>query len=219
MRKIGILAIAGVLAVVFAGCGGNDSSNPPPGLLGIDSPQDLSTRPLLTVVYTVPSLPTEEITVDIYSDYLSDGDIANDPYLGFIATQWPDTGGTVFFGVDFGNPDIPYYRSFLDFPLDGSTGEPVIPLNATVVFATLDVFVNSVYYAGTISSNVDLVFYTPPTRLTPQAYSLEALASLPFDFYSSDQSRFVLIDVTSLMAEAQRQGFPDFQVRFAIPGY
>jgi len=225
MRKIGILAIAGVLSVLLAGCGGNDSSNPPPppGLLGIDSPGIdsplyLSTRPLLTVTYTLPPSPLT-VTVDIYSDYLSDGDIANDPYLGFIATQWPDTGGTVFFGVDFGNPDIPYYRSFLDFPLDGSTGEPVIPLNATVVFATLDVFVNSVYYAGTISSNVDLVFYTPPTRLTPQAYSLEALASLPFDFYSSDQSRFVPIDVTSLMAEAQRQGFPDFQVRFAIPGY
>jgi hypothetical protein len=222
MRKIGILGLVGVLALFLAGCGYDNSYSsppPPPGLLGIeDTPQNFSTRPLLTVQYTLPPSPAT-ITVDIYSDYLSDGDIANDPYLGFIVTKWPATGGTILFGVDSGNPDIPFYRSFLDFPLDGSTGWPFIPLNASIVSATLDLFVNSVFFAGTIPADIDLVFFPPSTGLTSQLYYQAPYASLPFDFFSSDQSRFVPIDVTFLMAEAQRRGFSDFQVRFSIPGY
>ena len=224
MRKIGILGFVGALALFLAGCGYDDSyyappPPPSPGLLGIeDTPQNISTRPLLTVAYTLPSSPAP-ITVDIYSDYLSDGDIANDPYLGFIVTKWEATVGTIFFGVDSGNPNIPFYRSFLDFPLDGSTGEPSIPLGASIVSATLDLFVNSVYFADTIPSSIDLVFFFPATGLTPDLYYQAPYASLPFDFFSSDQSGFVLIDVTSLMATAQFRGFSDFQVRFSIPGY
>jgi len=222
MRKIGILGLVGVLALFLAGCDDSYYYPPPPaspGLLGFeDTPQNFSTRPLLNVEYTLLPSPAR-ITVDIYSDHLSDGDIANDPYLGFIVTTWPDTGGTAFFGVDSGNPNIPFYRSFLDFPLDGSTGGPSIPLNASIVSATLDLFVNSVFFAGTIPASVDLVFFSPATGLTPQDYYQAPYASLPFDFFSSDQSRFVPIDVTSLMAEAQYRGFSDFQVRFSIPGY
>jgi len=224
MRKIGILAIVGALALLLAGCGGGDSYYPPPppppspGLLGIEDTPDISTRPLLTVTYTRPFSPTT-VTVDIYSDYLSDGDIANDPYLGFIVTKWEATGGTIFFGVDSGNLNIPFYRSFLDFPLDGSTGWAFIPLDASIVSATLDLFVNSVYFADTIPAGIDLVFFSPATGLTSQLYYQAPYASRPFNFYSSDQSGFVPIDVTSLMAEAQRRGFSDFQVRFSIPGY
>ena len=219
MRKIGIIGFVGVLTVLLAGCGGGDPYPPPgPGLLGIEDTENLSTRPLLTVVYALPFSPAT-FTVDIYSDYLSDGDIANDPYLGFIVTRWPDTRGTIFFGVDSGNPNIPFYRSFLDFPLDGSTDGPVIPLDAAIVSATLDLFVNSVSFAGTIPASVDLVFFSPATGLTPDLYYQPPYASRPVDFFSSDQSQFVPIDVTSLMAEAQYRGFSDFQVRFSIPGY
>jgi hypothetical protein len=224
MRKIGTLWIVGVLALLLAGCGYDDTyyyppPPPSPGLLGFeDTPQNFSTRPLLTVAYTLPPSPTT-ITADIYSDYLSDGDIANDPYLGFIVTKWEATNGTILFGVDSGNPNIPFYRSFLDFPLDGSTGEPFIPLNASIVSATLDLFVNSVYFADTIPASIDLVFFSPATGLTPDLYYQAPYASRPVDFYSSDLSRFVPIDVTSLMAEAQRLRFSDFQVRFSIPGY
>jgi len=221
MRKIGILWLVGVLALGLAGCGDSYYDYPPPppgpGLLGIVDSGDISTRPLLTVEYALPLSPA--ITVDIYSDYLSDGDIANDPYLGFIVTRWPETGGTIFFGVDSGNPNIPFYRSFLDFPLDGSTGGPVIPLNASIVSATLDLFVDSVSFAGTIPASIDLVFFSPATGLTSDLYYQPPYASRPVDFFSSDQSRFVPIDVTSLMAEAQYQGFSDFQVRFSVPGY
>jgi hypothetical protein len=222
MRKIWILGLVGVLAVVLAGCGGSDSASyppPPPGLLGIeDNPQNSSTRPLLTVQYTVPP-SSATITVDIYSDQLSDGDIANDPFLGFIVTTGPSTGGTIFFGVDSGNPNIPFYRSFLDFPLDGSTGWPAIPLNAVIVSATLDLFVNSVYYAGTIPADIDLIYFSPATGLTPSDYYQAPYTSRPVDFFATDQSTFVPIDVTLLMAEAQHRGFSDFQVRFSIPGY
>jgi len=229
MRKIRTLWIVGLLALLLAGCGWDDSywddyyyyppPPPTPGLLGIeDTPLNFSTRPRLTVAYTLPPSPATT-TVDIYSDYLTDGDIANDPYLGFIVTTWDATGGTIFFGVDSGIPNIPFYRSFLDFPLDGSTGEPPVPLNASIVSATLDLFVNSVYYAGTIPASIDLVFFYPATGLTSQLYYQAPYASRPVDFYSSDQSGFVPIDVTSLMAEAQRRGFSDFQVRFSIPGY
>ena len=223
MRKIGILGLVGVLVVLLAGCGGGGDPYyyppppppPPPagpGLLGIEDSGNLSTRPLLTVEYALPFSPAT-ITVDIYSDYLSDGDIANDPYLGFIVTRWPDTGGTIFFGVDSGIPNIPFYRSFLDFPLD------VIPLDAAIVSATLDLFVNSVSFADTIPASIDLVFFSPAVGLTPDLYYQVPYASRPVDFYSSDASTFVPINVTSLMAEAQYQGFSDFQVRFSIPGY
>jgi len=224
MLKIGTLRIVGILALLLAGCGYEDSYNyppppPPPGLVGFeDTPANISTRPLLTVAYTLPPSPVT-ITVDIFSDYLSDGDIANDPYLGFIITKWDATAGTIFFGVDTGNPNIPFYRSFLDFPLDGTTGGPFIPLDAAIVSATLDLFVNSVFFAGTIPADIDLVFFPPATGLTSQLYYQAPYASIPFDFFSSDQSGFVPIDVTPLMAEAQRRGFSDFQVRFSIPGY
>jgi len=227
MRKIGILGLAGVLAVLLIGCGWNDSyydpyyppPPPSPGLVGIeDNPLNASSLPRLTVEYYVPPSPST-ITVDIYSDSFSGGDITNDPYLGFFVTRWPGTGGTVFFGVDTGNANIPYYRSVLDFPLDGSTGWPPVPLNASIVSATLDLFVSSVFFAGTIPASVDLVSYSPAIGLTPQVYYQVPYASRPVDFFSSDQSTFVPIDVTSLMAEAQHRGFSDFQVRFSIPGY
>jgi len=227
MRKIGILAIVGVLALFLAGCGYDDSyyyppppppPPPSPGLLGFEDTPDLSTRPLLTVEYALPSSPGT-FTDNIYSDHLSDGDIANDPYLGFIVTRWPGTEGTIFFGVDSGIPNIPFYRSFLDFPLDGSTGGPVIPLDAIIVSATLDLFVNSVSFADTIPASIDLVFFPPATGLTPDLYYQLPYASRPVDFYSYDESTFVPINVTSLMAEAQYRGFSNFQVRFSIPGY
>ncbi len=47
MRKIGILGLVTVLALVLAGCGGGDSSPPivtGPGLVGLDDTSD-ATRP------------------------------------------------------------------------------------------------------------------------------------------------------------------------------
>jgi len=92
-------------------------------------------------------------------------------------------------------------------------------LDAAIVSATLDLFVNSVSFADTIPAIIDLVFFSPATGLTPDLYYQAPYASRPVDFFSSDQSQFVPIDVTLLMAEAQYRGFSDFQVRFSIPGY
>ena len=70
-------------------------------------------------------VPEPVYEVEIISDQPSDGDIA----LGsvqqvFTINNDPDT---LFFGIDSLAPNLPEYRAFLDFPLDGSTGAPVIP--------------------------------------------------------------------------------------------
>jgi len=112
------------------------------------------------VEYALPFSPAT-ITVDIYSDYLSDGDIANDPYLGFIVTRWPDTRGTIFFG------STPGFRTFHSIGRSSTSPSTdrrmaVIPLDASIVSATLDLFVNSVSFADTIPADIDLVFFSRP---------------------------------------------------------
>ena len=118
MRKIGILAIVGVLTLSLAGCGGDYNPPPPivtgPGLVGLDDSSD-ATAPLLTVTYTVPTTPGT-VTVQILSDLASDGDIAFDPVLSSFAVI---TGpSTVLFGIDSFNIHLPEFRAFLTFPLD-----------------------------------------------------------------------------------------------------
>jgi len=164
-------------------------------------------------------------TATILSDQPSDGDIAFDPVLAnFTITNGPNT---LFFGIDDASPNTPEFRAFLDFPLDGSTGEDVVPLNAEIVSASLVVRVVSVEFALTVPALLDLVTYVPGNLQTadfdsaPLTFPGGALATLGFDFLASDEGFDVGIDVTSLMQEAQRRGLPDFQVRFLldfIPG-
>lgn len=156
----------------------------------------------------------------ILSDQLADGDIAFDPVLNsYSITNGPNT---LFFGIDEANRNLPEYRAFLDFPLDGSTNEDVVPANAEIVSATIEVFVDEVSFAGTIPTLLDLVIF-PISGLTPADFNSSPLqfpdgtdASLIVDFFSSDQGDFVLIDVTPLMRETQRRELPDFQVRLLI---
>jgi hypothetical protein len=158
--------------------------------------------------------------VDILSDQPSDGDIAFDPVANsYTVTQGPST---LFFGIDVLDPDNPEYRAFLDFPLDGSTGFPAIPLSATIVYAEVKVSVTSLEFARTIPALMDLVSY-PIRGLTPADYNSEplkypdgSLAVLAFDFLAIDAGNDVAIPVTSLMQEAQRRGLADFQVRLLL---
>jgi hypothetical protein len=160
------------------------------------------------------------VIVDILSDQPSDGDIAFDPVANsFTVTQGPDT---LFFGIDILNPNFPEFRAFLDFPLDGSTGYPAIPLNATIVSSVLKVSVTSVEFARTIPALIDLVSY-PVRGLTPADFNSDPLtfpdgsfAFLRIDFLATDVGIDVAIDVTSLMQEAQRRGLADFQVRYLL---
>lgn len=149
----------------------------------------------------------------IYSDQLADGDIAFDFVLQtFTVTNGPET---LFFGIDDSDANFPEYRAFLDFPLDGSTGEDVIPADAVIVSATLKVFINEVSFATVVPTLLDLVSY-PISQLRPQDFDSSPLKFQRLDFFLSDQGKFVTIDVTPLMREAQRLGLSDFQVRFLL---
>jgi hypothetical protein len=152
-------------------------------------------------------------TAEILSDQPTDGDIAFDSVLqSYTITQGPDT---VFFGIDDSNPNLPEYRAFLDFPLDGSTGYDVIPSNAVIVSATLDVFINEVSFATVVPAVVDLVEY-PIAGLEALDFDSTPIQSQSLNFFNSDVGNFVSFDVTLLMREAQRLGLDDFQVRFIL---
>jgi len=216
--KVRWLVVLGVLLPVLAGCGGSDDSDSPtfvgPGLVGIDDrPTVEITAPELTVEYVLPGVP-ETFVASILSDQPADGDIAFDRVLdSFTITQGPST---LLFGIDSADPTRPEYRAFLDFPLDGSTGEPIIPLDATILSATLTIFVNFVDFAATVPVLLDLVQYSVIAGLAPGDFDSLPLAVRAFDIFNSDTGRDVAIDVTPLMTAAQARGLADFQVRFLL---
>jgi hypothetical protein len=221
MRKIVILGLVGVFALVLAGCGGGDDRDiiTGPGLVGIDDTSD-TTAPLLTVTYTVPATQGT-ITVQILSDFASDGDIAFDPVLSsYFPTNSPLT---VLFGIDSLDAHLPEYRAFLTFPLDGTTNQPSIPSDAIIVSADVGVFVNLLDFASVVPTFLDMVQY--PTG--QDGLSIDPVADFEqvplvlgpaFDFLASDVVNHVRvrIDVTSMMQEAQVPPvLADLQVRFS----
>ena len=152
-------------------------------------------------------------TAEILSDHPADGDIAFDLVLQtFTITQGPEA---LFFGIDELDPFIPEYRAFLTFPLDGSTGHDAVPSSATIVSATLEVFINEVSFALIVPTLLDLVVY-PISRLRAEDFDSPPLLTQALDLFASDQGNFVSIDVTFLMREAQRLGLAGFQVRFLL---
>lgn len=204
--------------LLLAGCGGDDGHHVPiitgPGLVGIDdSPTVAITAPELTVEYALPGVPGTTV-VSILSDQPTDGDIALDPAQGsFTITQGPDT---LLFGIDSDLFNQPEYRAFLDFPLDGSTGDATIPADAVIVSATLTLFVNFVDFAAAVPVLVDLVEYSVLTGLVPGDYSSAPLAVLSFDLFDSDTGQDVVFNVTALMDQAQLSGLSDLQLRLLL---
>jgi hypothetical protein len=168
---------------------------------------------LLTLSCGGGSDPQPVIVASIFSDQPTDGDIAFDPVLqSFTITNG---AGTLFFGIDDLDPNLPEYRAFLDFPLDGSTGGEVIPANAKIVSATLEVFINEVSFAPIVPTLLDLVSY-PITGLRVEDFDSSPLLYQSVDFFASDLGTIVSIDITPLMRETQRLGLMDFQVRFVL---
>jgi len=146
------------------------------------------------------------------SDQPADGDIGFTPPGAFLIAQANATG-TVQYGIDAGGTE---FRAFLDFPLDGSTGGGVLPLNAIIVSADIEVFVNNVSFASSVPTLLDLVPF-PISGLTPGDFdSAPVLTRALFDIRTLDINNFVRIDVTSLMAETQRLGLRDLQLRFLL---
>jgi len=216
MRKLITAGAALILTLVLAGCGGRHTEYliAGPGLVVIDDSTS-QFSPLLKVIYTIP--PSPPVTVQIFSDLQSDGDIAFDPVLNtYTATRGPSS---VLFGVDSLSANLTEYRAFLTFPLDGATGQPVIPGTAVIDSAILEVFVDQVSFAPVVPTFLDLVSYPfrglgsidPSTDFNAAPYAFRTL-----NFFDTDVGNYPQIDVTPLMQEAQVQGFFDFQVRFSL---
>ncbi|MDA8105246.1 MAG: hypothetical protein M0Z71_07655 [Nitrospiraceae bacterium] len=220
-RTLKTFFLAGImlaLSAVLAGCGDDDHDHhhgpTGPGFVTIDDSSD-KTAPLLTVTYTVPS-SSNPVTVNILSDISSDGNIAFDPVLNSytVTTSPPE----VSFGEDSFNDHLPEFRAFLTFPLDGVTEQPIVPGDAVIVSATLEVLVNRVDFESVVPTVVDLVQY-PFRDLSAADFDAPLLTPTSFvtlDFFSSDQDNFVQIDVTPLMQEVQVRALLNFQVRFGL---
>ncbi|WP_136523933.1 hypothetical protein [Geomonas ferrireducens] len=136
----------------------------------------------------------------IASDLNVDGDIF-EPLNGDprIVAQ----GSTVLTGVT----STGEYRGFLSFPLNA------IPLDAFIHSATLTFTL--VPPTDDIPLEMELVSFQPSSGLLPSYYEegLTVYASSLYTLPAPNAFNQVSFNVTSLMREAQRRGFDDFQLR------
>jgi hypothetical protein len=158
------------------------------------------------------SAPPTFVT-DILSDPVFDGDIEQD--LSGVLTITQGNTQSVFAGID--PATFSEFRAFLDFPLTGTNG---VPGDAVIVSATLDIVINSIsteFAGGTIPIRIDLVSFLPPTLISTDfdrtIQPALATTTISPSISAADVGGHVAVDVTPLMAEAQRLGLPDFQVR------
>jgi len=146
-------------------------------------------------------------TTQIFSDATADGDISLT--TGNVVTITQNNTQSVFAGI---NPTTgTEFRAFLNFPLTGA-----VPVNATIVSATLDIFIFSIQLTtGSVPILIDLVDFQPPTLFASDfdRTILLPLVSISTTIFQSDLGRHVTLDVTALMKQAQISGQPDFQLR------
>ncbi len=152
--------------------------------------------------------------VRILSDPTYDGDILVDPVTGSNIAYAINTQ-SVLAGIDPTSATGAEYRAFLDFPLTGA-----VPGNALIESATLVIVINSILpqpLFGGIPIRIDLVSFQPPTLIGSDfdrtIQPALATTTIVPPISQADFGQRVDVDVTSLMAEAQRLGLPDFQVR------
>lgn len=189
MKKRIVAVIMWFTALALTGCGSDGST---------------------TVIVTSPTIVTQ-----ILSNPAIDGDIAVDTVNNvdyYTITQGMSSSvQSVYAGID------PFtlieYRTFLNFPLGGIGG---VPTNGIIESAKLDIFINDILpLTGTIPLRIDLVEFQPPTLIASDfsIINLPALRSISTSIFQSDFGKHVVIDVTTLMREAQHRGLPDFQIR------
>ena len=187
MKKTLLPAIMVFISMALIGCGSGDSSSTPP--------------PVVT---------------QILSDQAFDGDILQTSPTTFTVTQgMSSTVQSVFAGID--PITLAEYRAFLDFPLTGPNG---VPGNAVIISATLDIVIKNAFLQlpiDTIPIRIELVSI-PGLILVQDDFSRALLPALAFTtivppISSANAGNHVLVDVTSLMVQAQILGLPDFQVR------
>lgn len=150
----------------------------------------------------------------MFSDQGFDGDIEQTGSSSFVVTQgMSPTVQSVFAGID--PLTLTETRAFLDFPIRDLGG---VPFNAIIESAFLDIFINSIQPAsGTIPVLIELVAFQPPTLLASDfSRTLQPplkITSIIPPISQADVGHSVVIDVTSLMIEAQRLGLSNFQLR------
>ncbi len=162
--------------------------------------------------------PPPPLVAQIFTDQLVDGDILvpfNAPASSGIVTNLTNTIQSVLAGVVPATGD--QYRAFLDFPLGGPNG---VPLNASIVSATLDIVIDSVSPGAAVPLRIDLISFPPPLIATDWDRGIQpSLASVigpvitSADVFVPALNNHVLIDVTPLMVQAQVQAVPNFQIR------
>jgi hypothetical protein len=171
--------------IVLAGCGGGGDN--------IDQPEIVQTQ--------------------ILSDSGFDGDIEQTGPDSAVVTQGMGPNvQNVLAGIDPNTGDE--FRAFLHFPLGGSGG---VPANARIDSAFLEVFIDDLDPTNAVVPvRVELVSFQQPMVAT----DFDRTAQPPLAFVTlsprlgpSDVGKYVPIDVTPLMIEAQRRGLADFQVR------
>ena len=171
--------------IVLAGCGGGGDN--------IDQPEIVQTQ--------------------ILSDSGFDGDIEQTGPDSAVVTQGMGPNvQSVLAGIDPNTGDE--FRAFLHFPLGGPGG---VPANARIDSAFLEVFIDDLDPTNAvIPVRVELVSFQQPMVAT----DFDRTAQPPLTFVTlsprlgpSDVGKYVPIDVTPLMVEAQRRGLADFQVR------
>lgn len=150
----------------------------------------------------------------ILSDPAFDGDITRDYGTGLFTIAQGNTQ-RVLVGIDPATGDE--YRAFLDFPLRDIDG---VPGNAVIVSATIDMVINSIVplpLIGTIPIRIDLVSFQPPTLVgTDFDRTIQpalATTTITPPISQADFGRHIVVDVTSLLIEAQRLGLANFQIR------
>jgi len=214
MRRLLYLGVASILVLALSGCGGGDRSRriSGPGLVGIDDSDNVNFAPLLMVTYVDP-VTLVPVTAQILSDPASDGGIAFDPVRSVFTVT--TNVNTLFFGEDSLDHNLPEFRAFLTFPLDGLTGQDIVPLGATITNATVELFITEVSFAGIVPTFMDLIQYEFQNLLA-QDFSAPVIDFRTLDFFSSDAGNFVLIEVTPLVQTAQDLALLDFQIRFSL---
>jgi len=158
--------------------------------------------------------PPPTFNAQILSDASFDGDIEQTSPTSFTVTQGMSASvQNVLAGIDpvAGTE----FRAFLDFPLGGSGG---VPAGAAIDSAFLDIYIDDLQPStGSLPLLVELVSFQPPTLIASDFSRTEQppLASVQVapPISPSDVGNHVVVDVTALMIQAQRQGLADFQVR------
>lgn len=151
----------------------------------------------------------------ITSHQPSDGDVVFDPASGTRTVTPATNDQRLIYGVDSAVESLPEYRAFLRFPLDGSTGEGIVPPRGRVVVSTLELFIQRTDFASTVPTLIELLPY-PATGPREVDFGSEAISAVGFEVYASDAGVLLDLDVTVLVEDALVRGLRDFQVRLGL---